>query len=119
MSALSVLVLTVRADVFQKALKERNIDSMLEDARTDNKDTDAEYLKRKCEYFDERITSNNLTGYRIYSYCLVIAIYLAKISILRHSISTECFLFDQYQKSKIKNFFTQQHIAPIAYNAIT
>ena len=34
----------------QKALKERNIDSMLEDARIDNRDTDAEHLKRDCEY---------------------------------------------------------------------
>lgn len=33
----------------QKALKERGIDTMLEDARNDNKDTDTEYLKRKCE----------------------------------------------------------------------
>ncbi|KAM0805737.1 distribution and morphology protein 35 [Usnea florida] len=33
-----------------KALKERNIDSMLEDARNDNKDTDAEHLRRKCEF---------------------------------------------------------------------
>ncbi len=40
----------VRADFLQKALRERNIDSMLEDARNDNKDTDAEHLKRKCEY---------------------------------------------------------------------
>ena len=38
-----------RTDVFQKALKERNIDSMLEDARNDNKETDAEHLRRKCE----------------------------------------------------------------------
>lgn len=30
-----------------KALKERNIDSMLEDARNDNKDPDAEHFKRK------------------------------------------------------------------------
>ncbi len=39
----------VGADFLQKALRERNIDSMLEDARNDNKDTDAEHLKRKCE----------------------------------------------------------------------
>ena len=30
---------------------------MLEDARNDNKDTDAEHLKRKCESF--RLTVNN------------------------------------------------------------
>ena len=42
-----------RADVLQKALKERNIDSMLGDARNDNKDTDAEHLRRKCEFFNE------------------------------------------------------------------
>lgn len=40
----------MEADCLQKALRERNIDSMLEDARNDNKDTDAEHLKRKCEY---------------------------------------------------------------------
>ena len=34
---------------YQKALKERGIDSMLEDARNDNKDTDTEHLRRKCE----------------------------------------------------------------------
>lgn len=47
------LISTLRADVLQKALKERNIDSMLEDARNDNKDTDAEHLKRKCGHFCE------------------------------------------------------------------
>ena len=39
-----------KADLRQKALKERNIDSMLEDAKNDNKDTDAEHLQRRCEY---------------------------------------------------------------------
>ena len=38
------------ADHGQKALKERNIDSMLEDAKNDNKDTDAEHLQRRCEF---------------------------------------------------------------------
>ena len=49
-SMLVTLSLAKKADVLQKALKERNIDSMLEDARTDNKDTDAKHLKRKCKY---------------------------------------------------------------------
>lgn len=44
------------ANVLQKALKERNIESMLEDARNDNKDTDVEHLKRKCGYF-RRVTN--------------------------------------------------------------
>lgn len=34
----------------QKALKERNIDAMLEDAKINNKDTDAEHLHRRCEF---------------------------------------------------------------------
>ena len=38
-----------KADLRQKALKERNIDSMLEDAKNDNKDTDAEHLQRRCD----------------------------------------------------------------------
>ena len=40
-----------QTDHFQKALKEKGIDSMMEDARNDNKDTDTEYLKRKCELY--------------------------------------------------------------------
>ena len=40
-----------QTDRCQKALKEKGIDSMLEDARNDNKDTDTEYLKRKCELY--------------------------------------------------------------------
>ena len=40
-----------QTDHCQKALKEKGIDSMLEDARNDNKDTDTEYLKRKCELY--------------------------------------------------------------------
>jgi len=35
------IMLTTR----QKALKERGIDQMLEDAKADNKDNDAEYMK--------------------------------------------------------------------------
>ena len=33
------------ADQTQKALKERGIDQMLDEARADNKENDAEYLK--------------------------------------------------------------------------
>ena len=35
----------VSADRIQKALKERGIDQMLDEARADNKENDAEYLK--------------------------------------------------------------------------
>lgn len=57
-----------RANVLQKALKERNIDSMLEDARNDNKDTDAEHLQRRCEYYLLPLESKFLTGHRSFSY---------------------------------------------------
>ena len=42
----------------QKALKEKGIDSMLEDARNDMKDTDTEHMKRGCKFpslYNERI----------------------------------------------------------------
>lgn len=32
----------------QKALKERGIDTMLEDARESNRENDAEHMKRRC-----------------------------------------------------------------------
>lgn len=57
-----------RANVLQKALKERNIDSMLEDARNDNKDTDAEHLQHRCEYYLLPLESKFLTGRRSISY---------------------------------------------------
>ena len=47
---------------YQKALKERGIDSMLEDARNDNKDTDTEHLRRKCERHGPRQTYECLEG---------------------------------------------------------
>lgn len=34
----------------QRALKDKGIESMLEDARNDNQDTDAEHLKRSCTF---------------------------------------------------------------------
>ena len=37
------------ANRFQKALKEKGIDTMLEDARNDMKDTDAETLRQRCK----------------------------------------------------------------------
>ena len=47
MSPLSLLMVT------QKALKERGIDTMLEEARADNRENDAEYMKpsikSRCE----------------------------------------------------------------------
>lgn len=57
-----------RANVLQKALKERNIDSMLEDARNDNKDTDAEHLQRRCENNLLPLKSKFLTDHRSFSY---------------------------------------------------
>ena len=52
-----------KADLRQKALKERNIDSMLEDAKNDNKDTDAEHLQRRCELTQLLFNkSNSLTA---------------------------------------------------------
>ena len=39
------------AKFYQKALKERGIDQMVEDARADNKENDSEYMKpTKCEF---------------------------------------------------------------------
>ncbi len=38
----------------QKALYVKGIDSMLEDARNDNKDTDTENLKAKCTFWHHR-----------------------------------------------------------------
>lgn len=49
----------------QKALKERGIDQMLEEARADNKENDAKYLKPNirpsCAYFNNlhRTSANN------------------------------------------------------------
>jgi len=37
-------------NLMQKALKERGIDSMLEEARDSNQDTDAENMRRSCEF---------------------------------------------------------------------
>lgn len=56
--------LAERADVLQKALKERNIDSMLEDTRNDNKDADAGHPKRKCDDSRRMTNVKSLTIYR-------------------------------------------------------
>jgi len=36
---------------FQKALKSRGIEKMLDDAREDSRETDQEYLKKGCKYY--------------------------------------------------------------------
>jgi hypothetical protein len=45
------------SDIFQKALKDRGIDTMLEEARETNRENDAEHMKGGCKS-DHQITSS-------------------------------------------------------------
>ena len=53
------------ANSFQKALKDRGIDKMVEDARADNKENDAEFMKSsmgaRCELRCLRLSGRSLT----------------------------------------------------------
>ena len=45
----TILFSSLLAYASQKALKERGIDSMLDDARESNRENDAEHMKRSCK----------------------------------------------------------------------
>jgi hypothetical protein len=75
-----------RANPLQKALRERGIDSMLEDAREDNKDTDAEHLRRRCKHLIEphqwrNGSSKHLTTCRS-SFSTSSVLYISRASLL-------------------------------------